>query len=335
MRELLEKLTLHQGLSRGEARAALENTTAGSYSEPEIAAFVTTYLMGDIRPYELAGFRDALLELCIPVDLGGIDAIDMCGTGGDGKNTFNISTTASFVVAGAGYSVCKHGNYGVSSACGSSNVLEALGYVFAKEADAIREEVNKFGISFIHAPFFHPALKSVAGVRRALGVKTFFNMLGPLVNPARPTHQIVGVFSLSLLRLYRYLLEEQTTQFCVVHSLDGYDEISLTAPAKVVDRNGEYILYPKHFGLVPVSPEALFGGADVESSKDILLKVLDAHGSPEQEGAVLANAALAIKCFNPAEAIEACYAEAHDSLHGGHAASILKSIVEHSKKRSA
>lgn len=334
MKELLQKLLAHQGLSRDEARDLLLDITRGTFSDPAIAAIMTSYLAGRIHADELAGFCDALYELCEPVELNGLRAIDMCGTGGDGKNTFNISTTAAFVVAGAGYKVCKHGNYGVSSPCGSSNVIESLHYRFPQTGEEVIRELESIGISFLHAPFFHPALKSVAGVRKILGVKTFFNMLGPLVNPARPQHQLVGVFSLELVRLYSYLLDERQVEYCIVYSLDGYDEVSLTAPVKITGNRTERILYPADLGLAPVQPEQLGGGSDVMANRKILLSILQGQATKAQEHVVLANAALAIQCFNRDRTIGECYQEAVDSLHSGRALGKLNSLIAQSKIRA-
>jgi len=208
MKKILNRLFEHEKLTRDEAREVLSKIAANDYNDSQVAAFITVYLMRTVSKDELSGFRDALLDLCLKVDMNGIESIDLCGTGGDGKNTFNVSTLSSFVVAGAGYKVTKHGNYGVSSVCGSSNVLEAVGYNFTNNIDQLKAQLDKTNIAFFHAPLFHPAMKSVAPVRRNLGVKTFFNMLGPIVNPVRPTHQISGVFSLKLLRLYQFILQE-------------------------------------------------------------------------------------------------------------------------------
>ena len=234
MREILNRLINNQKLSREEAKKVLTGLASGEYNNSQVTAFLTVYLMRAITVHELEGFRDAMLELCNPVDLEGYDAIDVCGTGGDGKNTFNISTISSFVVAGAGVNVAKHGNYGVSSVSGSSNVLELLGVKFSGDADQMKRSMDASGICFMHAPLFHPAMKNVGPIRRELGIKTFFNMLGPMVNPAFPPNQLVGVFSLELARLYGYLYQNTTKNFSIVHALDGYDEISLTSDFKLI-----------------------------------------------------------------------------------------------------
>jgi len=244
-----------------------------------------------------------------------------------GKNTFNISTLSSFVVAGAGYKVTKHGNYGVSSVCGSSNVLEHLGYTFTNDTDQLKRQLDKSNICFLHAPLFHPALASVGPIRRQLGVKTFFNMLGPLVNPARPTRQSVGVFNLNLARLYAYLHEGLDKNYCIIHALDGYDEISLTGKAKVINNSGEYIVESEHFGLPQHRQEDIFGGDDIASAAKIFLQLLKNESTTEQKNAVLANSALAIQCFDPAKDIKDCVAEASVSIESGAAFTAFEKLV--------
>ena len=232
MKDILNRLINHETISKEEARNVLVNISAGKYNHSQIAAFLTVYMMRSITLEELEGFRDALLEMCLSTDLAQYDPIDLCGTGGDGKDTFNISTLACFVTAGAGVKVAKHGNYGVSSGCGSSNVMEHLGIKFSNEQDFLKRSMDEAGICFLHAALFHPAMKNVAPIRKELGVKTFFNMLGPMVNPAFPKNQVVGVFSLELARMYAYLYQKTDKNFTILHALDGYDEISLTGNTK-------------------------------------------------------------------------------------------------------
>ena len=266
MKEILNYLYEHKTLGREEARSVLTNIAKGVYNHSQIASFISVYLMRSITVEELTGFRDALLGLCIPVDLSQYDAIDLCGTGGDGKDTFNISTLTSFVVAGAGIKVAKHGNYGVSSSCGSSNLMEHAGYRFTNDADRLRAEIEEAGLCFLHAPLFNPAMKNVAPVRRELGVKTFFNMLGPMVNPGFPARQLVGVYSLELARIYSYLYQATDKNYVIVHSLDGYDEISLTGPCKVITREMEKILQPADLMLNRYDPVQLSGGKTVREA---------------------------------------------------------------------
>ena len=237
MKVLLNRLINHESISANEAKQILISISKGDYNQAQIASFLTVYMMRSITVAELQGFRDALLELCIAVDLKDYNPIDLCGTGGDGKNTFNISTLSSFVTAGAGVAVAKHGNYGVSSACGSSNVLEAIGVTFSNDANHLKQAIETANICVLHAPMFHPAMKNVAPIRKALGIKTFFNMLGPMVNPSFPKHQMVGVFNLELLRLYNYLYQQTDKNYSIVHDLGGYDELSLTNNAKIASNH--------------------------------------------------------------------------------------------------
>jgi anthranilate phosphoribosyltransferase len=294
MKEILNKLIEHQWLSREESRRVLIEVASGTFNTSQIAAFLTVYMMRSVTIEELEGFRDALLELCYSVDLAEYQAIDLCGTGGDGKNTFNISTLASFVVAGAGIPVSKHGNYGVSSACGSSNVLEYLGIRFSADSDFLKKSMDQAGICILHAPLFHPAMKEVAPIRRELGVKTFFNMLGPMVNPAFPKYQMVGVFNLELARMYGYLYQNTDKTYSILHGLDGYDEITLTGPAKVLGNKVESILNPEDFGLTKITAQELKGGDSIEKAAQIFIDVLQGKGTPSQEAVVCVNAGMAI-----------------------------------------
>ncbi len=326
MKKILNHLFEHRKLTRDESREVLTNIANGAYNESQIAAFLTVYLMRSISVEELAGFREALLDLCIKVDLDGTPAIDLCGTGGDGKNTFNISTLASFVAAGAGAKVAKHGNYGVSSVCGSSNVMEHLGYVFKNDPDQLRRELDGAGICFLHAPLFHPAMKNVAPVRRALGIKTFFNMLGPLVNPAFPSAQFTGVFSLELGRIYLYPLQETERKFTVVHTLGGYDEVSLTDRTAHLTNDGEGMLTPADFGGA-VAPESIFGGDTVEDASKLFTQILSGKGTEQQNRVVVANAALALQTYGAADSLEDCIVTAEESLVSGKAMGVLKKLI--------
>ncbi|MCB9197651.1 MAG: anthranilate phosphoribosyltransferase [Flavobacteriales bacterium] len=314
MKHILEKLYKHETFTQEESRKILIEIASGIYNNYQIASFLTTFIMRKITLDELKGFRKALLELAIPIDLSDYDPIDLCGTGGDGKNTFNISTLSSFVVAGAGIPVAKHGNYGVSSVSGSSNVLEQLGIRFETQEDALKRQLDKANICFLHAPLFHPALKRVAQVRKELGVKTFFNMLGPLVNPSTPKKQLTGVFSLELARIYQYLLDEEGIKFTIVHAMDGYDEISLTGDAKVMNNNSQTVLCAKDFGLPHNSPESIYGGDTVAESADIFLKIINGKGTQAQNNAVIANAALAIQIAQPDLTLLEAVAIAEDAL---------------------
>ena len=283
--------------------------------------------MRSIRDVELEGFRDAMYDLCLKVDFSGYDLIDLCGTGGDGKNTFNISTLASFIVAGAGYKVAKHGNYGVSSNCGSSNVMEYLGYKFSNQPKELFRGLDHANITFLHAPLFHPAMKTVAPIRRDLGSKTFFNMLGPLVNPANPKYQSVGVFSLELARLYGYIYQKTDKHFSILHALDGYDEISLTGDFKLINNLGEYIITLKDLGMDTVHAEQISGGDTIEKAATIFRSSLNGTGTNQQNQVVLANAALAIQTFDMTKSFEDCYDEAEVSLKSKRALNSLTTLI--------
>lgn len=327
MKAILNQLIRHEQLSREQARQVIINIAEDQYNLSQISAFLTVFMMRSISLEELEGFRAALLELCVAVDLSEFDAIDLCGTGGDEKNTFNISTLSAFVTAGAGIKVTKHGNYGVSSGCGSSNVLEALGICFSSECDFLKNSIDKAGICILHAPLFHPAMKNIAQVRRDLGVKTFFNMLGPLVNPALPKYQLTGVFNLELARLYYYLFQKKTTQFTVIHALDGYDEISLTGATKVFSNSGERILTPQHFGVLSQPASAIFGGETVDSSAAIFMNILQNKGSQEQQNVVFANAGMAIATVEALSPIQG-FEKAKESLVSGKALKAFKTLQQ-------
>ncbi|NCO63003.1 MAG: anthranilate phosphoribosyltransferase [Flavobacteriales bacterium] len=330
MKHLLNRLINHESISSEEAKQALVNISNGLYNQSQIASFLTVYMMRNITLEELRGFRDALLELCIPIDLKEFNAIDLCGTGGDGKDTFNISTLASFVTAGAGVKVAKHGNYGVSSACGSSNVMEYLGIKFSNDEDFLKHSIDKAGICVLHAPLFHPAMKNVAPIRRELGVKTFFNMLGPMVNPSFPKNQMVGVFNLELLRLYGYLYQNTGKNYAIVHALDGYDEISLTGKAKVISNNAEIMFSPEDLGISEISQESIFGGNTVESSAKIFMDVIQGNGTKQQNNVVCANAGLAIATTNQIDHKQG-FDMAKESLLSGKGLKALQTIQELSK----
>ncbi|MEM9078015.1 MAG: anthranilate phosphoribosyltransferase [Bacteroidota bacterium] len=327
MKETLNRLINHEILSKEDAKQILVNIAKGDYNTSQIAAFLTVYMMRSITIEELEGFRDALLELCLAVDLSDYNPIDLCGTGGDGKDTFNISTLASFVTAGAGIKVTKHGNYGVSSKCGSSNVMEFLGIKFSNDADFLKKSIDEAGICVLHAPLFHPAMKNVAPIRRELAVKTFFNMLGPMVNPAFPKNQMVGVFNLELARMYGYLYQNTDKNFTVLHALDGYDEISLTGATKTISNGSEGMLSPSDFGVSKIPASSIVGGEDVSDSAQIFMNILQGKGTEEQNNVVCANAGVAISTvegISPKLGFE----KAKESLLGGKGLKTLKKLQE-------
>ncbi|MHA6281318.1 anthranilate phosphoribosyltransferase [Salinimicrobium sp. CAU 1759] len=327
MKEILNRLINHETISKEEARGVLVDISAGKFNESQIAAFLTVYMMRSITLQELEGFRDALLEMCLATDLAQFDPIDLCGTGGDGKDTFNISTLASFVTAGAGVKVAKHGNYGVSSSCGSSNVMEHLGIKFSNEQDFLERSMEEAGICFLHAALFHPAMKNVAPIRKNLGVKTFFNMLGPMVNPAFPKNQVVGVYSLELARMYAYLYQKTDKNFTILHALDGYDEISLTGNTKMITNNAEAMLRPADFDLDTIKASQISGGDSIGSAAEIFMNVLSNKGTAAQENVVCANAAVAINTAKNT-GLENAFFEAKESLRSGRALNALKKLQQ-------
>lgn len=328
MKHILSHLFEYKVLDKEQAKDVLIGIGTGKYSNSEIASFLTTYAMRSITVEELEGFRDGLLELCLSIDLSAYDPIDVCGTGGDGKDTFNISTLSCFVVAGAGQKVAKHGNHGVSSMCGSSTVLEYLGAKFTNDKDYLERKIDQAGVCFLHAPLFHPAMKNVAPVRKELGVKTFFNMLGPMVNPVSPKKQLVGVFSLELARLFAYLYQQTDKQFLVLHALDGYDEVSLTGAFKIITAHSEQVLTPSHLGLQTLRAGDLSGGETVEESARIFMNVLNDTATPSQKQAVLANAAMALYCANPALSLTDAVETARESLESKKALAAFKKLIE-------
>src|SRR6187402_1504801 len=330
MKTILNKLINHEVLSKEEAKQVLINISSGQYNPSQISAFLTVFMMRSITIDELSGFREALLELCIRMDLTNYNTIDLCGTGGDGKDTFNISTLASFVAAGAGIKVAKHGNYGVSSISGSSNVMEKLGIKFSNDNDFIEKCIDQAGIAILHAPLFHPAMKNVGPIRKELGVKTFFNMLGPMVNPSFPQNQLVGVFNLELARMYGYLYQNTPVNFTILHSLDGYDEVSLTGPTKIITSTKEGMLNPSDFGVRLLQQNEIEGGKSIEESAEMFLNIISGKGTEAQNNVVCANAGLAIATVNgctPKEGFEL----AKESLLSGKGLKALNKLQELSK----
>ena len=326
MKHILNRLINHETISAEEAKQILINISKGDYNQSQIASFLTVFMMRSVTLEELKGFRNALLELCIPVDLSAYNPIDLCGTGGDGKDTFNISTLSSFITAAAGIPVAKHGNYGVSSACGSSNVLESLGVTFSNDVDFLERAIATTGICVLHAPLFHPAMKNVAPIRRELGVKTFFNMLGPMVNPSAPKNQMVGVFNLELLRLYTYLYQDSDKNYSLVHDLGGYDEISLTNSVKIVSNKSEVLFSAEDLGLQNNSQQAIFGGNSVAEASKIFKTIIAGQGTEAQNNVVCANAGLAIATAKQLTHIEG-YELAKEALFSGKANQCLTKLI--------
>ncbi|TKK70161.1 anthranilate phosphoribosyltransferase [Ilyomonas limi] len=328
MKKILQHLFEHKTLSYEQAKETLLAISKGLYNDTEVTAFITVFLMRSITIEELRGFRDALIELCVNVDLNGYKVIDIVGTGGDGKNTFNISTLACFVVAGAGQKVAKHGNYGATSVSGASNVMEQLGYKLSSDNAKLQREVAAANICFMHAPLFHPALKTVAPIRKNFGLRTFFNMLGPMVNPASPNYQLVGVYNLEMARIYNYLLQQNDKPFTIIHSLDGYDEISLTNDTKVITNKGEFLYTPEQLGKRIVEQQDLYGGNTVEEAAKLFRKIIMGEGTWAQNAVVLANAAMALQCTGNFSSYNDAYEAAVESLEGGKAYQCLQTLIE-------
>ena len=326
MKKILNRLTQYETLTENESRNIIIDISEGKLNTSQISSFLTIFMIRNITIEELNGFRKALIELSLKIDLKEFDPIDLCGTGGDEKDTFNISTLASFVTAGSGVKVAKHGNYGVSSSCGSSNVLEYLDLKFNNDSDKIRKAVDKANICFLHAPLFHPAMKNVAPVRKELGLKTFFNMLGPMVNPSMPEKQVVGVYNLELARIYNYLYQTTDINYNIIHSIDGYDEISLTNGTKVYSRESEFILGSEDFNLKDIDSKNIIGGKDIKSSSKIFIDVLNGKGSTDQENVVCANASLAIAISKDVSIIEA-FNQAKESIKTKNALKCFNDLI--------
>jgi anthranilate phosphoribosyltransferase len=325
MEQLLNKLVNHESLSKEQARGVLVSISEGKYNSSQIASFLTVYRMRPLTLEELEGFRDALLDLCLAVDIAHYNTIDLCGTGGDGKNTFNISTLASFVTAGADVLVSKHGNYGVSSISGSSNVMEYLGVKFSTDPDFLKRCLDQARICLLHAPLFHPAMKNVAPIRKELGVKTFFNMLGPMVNPAFPKNQLVGVFDLELARMYGYIYQKGVKNYTILHAMDGYDEVSLTGSVKVISNSSETVLQPEDFGLQKTKQSDIYGGESIKKAAEIFMNILNGFGTVAQNNVVCANAGLAIATVQKCT-LKQGILQAQESLMSGNALSSLQKL---------
>jgi anthranilate phosphoribosyltransferase len=327
MKELLYRLFEHQYLNRDEAKTVLTNMAEGKYTDAQIAAFVTVYLMRSITVDELIGFREALLEMRVPVSLSEYNPIDIVGTGGDNHNTFNISTLSCFVLAGAGYKVAKHGNYGATSVSGASNVMEQHGVKFTRDNDLLRRSIEETNIAYLHAPLFNPALKTVAPVRKALQVRSFFNVLGPLVNPIQPKRNMLGVFNLKMARLYYYMYQQENIDFIIVHSLDGYDEISLTSDFKVIDKNGERMYSPESLNFERISQKELDGGNTPEDAAKIFDNILSNTSTKAQKNTVIINSAFAIRTIDSSLSLDACIDQAKESIESGVALNTLKKFI--------
>lgn len=335
MNKILSQLYDFTPLSDNEACDAMKIVVSAGCPESHSSAFVSAYMMRKPSVPELSGFRRALMDLCTPVSLSqAAEAVDIVGTGGDGKNTFNISTLTAVVTAAAGVPVIKHGNYGVSSMSGSSNVLEQLGYRFTDAIPELQSQLDRFNLCFLHAPLFHPAMKHIAPVRRSLGVRSFFNLLGPLCNPAGPGACMLGANSLETSRIYQYMLPETPLRYAVVHSLDGHDEISLTGDVKICTPQREVILTPGQLGFTPVDPRGLNGGQCVSEAAEIFMNILSGTGTSAQKNVVIANSAMAIQTARPATSYQDNIALVREVLEAGKAHSLFKQLLEHSYEHS-
>ena len=327
MKELLNKLYQHKRLSKLEAKQILKDIAAEKFNDAHLASFMTVFMMRPITVNELAGFREALKELAVPIDLSEFNTIDIVGTGGDGKDTFNISTLTSFIVAGTGQKVAKHGNYSVSSKSGSSDMLENFGYEFTNDQATLKSQLENANICFLHAPKFHPAMKAVGPTRKALALKTFFNILGPLVNPSSPQNSMLGTFNLEVARLYNYILQEEDANYGIVHALDGYDEISLTSGFKLFTKEGEQLIHPEDIGQKRIRPSEIFGGNSVKEAAKIFKNILEGNGTEAQNNVVLTNAAFALKIVDSNTSFEMAFEASKDSLFGGKAKECLGKLI--------
>jgi len=327
MKKILNDLYQHKKLSKSMAKKILLEIAASQYNEAHLASFMTVFMMRPITVDELSGFREALLELAIKVDLSEYNTIDIVGTGGDGKDTFNISTLTSFIVAGTGQKVAKHGNYSVSSKSGSSDMLQSFGYEFTNDESILRSHLEKANICFLHAPKFHPAMKAVGPTRKALALKTFFNMLGPLVNPSSPQNLLLGTFNLEIARLYHYILQDEKSNYGIIHALDGYDEISLTSEFKVFTKSGEELIYPEDIGQKRILQTDIYGGDSVTTAAKIFKNIIEGKGTKAQNNVVLTNAAFALKIIDANRTFDEAFSLAKDSLFGKKAAQCLQQLI--------
>jgi len=330
--QLINKLINQEILNEFESKKLLVNITNGTYNDSQIVVVLTALQMRSVTVQELLGFQKALLKMSKKITLNVDNCIDVCGTGGDSKNTFNISTITAFVLATAGYKVVKHGNYGVSSFCGSSTILEKIGYIFTDNQQNLQNQLDQTNICFLHAPLFHPCLKRVSTIRQDLGIRTFFNFLGPLVNPIQPNLQLVGVFNLKIARLYKGILAKQRQKFSIVHTIDGYDEISLTAPLKVFSKQSEQVFYPQDLSKLKVSETDLFGGQTIDEAEHIFNKIVNGEGTEIQNEVIICNVALGIMCFEPNLSLKEAQQQAKTILLSGKVSETVKKVIQISQQ---
>ena len=329
MKDILNRMLNHEELTREETRDILVGITRSEYPNEQITALLTALQMRGITVDELLGFRDGILETGVPVPLDCDRYIDVVGTGGDRKNTFNISTTSCFVIAGAGYKVAKHGNYAATSTSGASNVIANHGVKFTDDIDRLNRCINECGIVYLHAQLFAKAMKFVGPIRKALQFPTCFNLLGPIVNPSKPQCQLLGVANLDQMRLYNNVYQKIGLDYGIVNSIDGYDELSLTGDFKVTTNNYERIFKPSDLGFSIIKPDELRAGANEQEAKEIFDAVLANTALPAQKNVVLANAAFAIQVLEKGKKdIEECIDIARESIDSGKALDTFKKFVE-------
>ncbi len=329
IKAIFNRLLNHEELKREETKELLIAITRGEFNDAEIAALLTAIQMRGISVEELLGFRDGILATGVPVPLDCDRYIDVVGTGGDRKNTFNISTTACFVIAGAGYKVAKHGNYAATSVSGASNVIKNHGVNFTADLDKLNRSINECGIVYLHAQLFAKAMKFVGAIRKALPFPTFFNLLGPIINPSKPQCQLLGVANLNQMRLYQQVYQKIGIDYGIVNSIDGYDEISLTGPFKVTTADYERVFKPAELGFDIAKPEEIQAGATEEEAKEIFDNVLANKALPAQKNIVLANAAFGIQVYEKGKkTIEECIDIARESIDSGKALNTFKKFVE-------
>lgn len=329
IKAIFNRLLNHEELKREETKELLIAITRGKLNDAEIAALLTAIQIRGISVEELLGFRDGILATGVPVPLDCDRYIDVVGTGGDRKNTFNISTTACFVIAGAGYKVAKHGNYAATSVSGASNVIKNHGVNFTADLDKLNRSINECGIVYLHAQLFAKAMKFVGAIRKALPFPTFFNLLGPIINPSKPQCQLLGVANLDQMRLYQQVYQKIGIDYGIVNSIDGYDEISLTGPFKVTTADYERVFKPAELGFDIAKPEEIQAGATEEEAKEIFDNVLANTALPAQKNIVLANAAFGIQVYEKGKkTIEECIDIARESIDSGKALNTFKKFVE-------
>ncbi|WP_185860906.1 anthranilate phosphoribosyltransferase [Blattabacterium cuenoti] len=330
MNKILENLFLEKTLTKQEAKNLFIELSKGKINKTQIVAITTIYNMRNPTLEEIVGFRQAIMEVSIRINLEEFNALDIVGTGGDGKNTFNISTLACFIVAGTGEKVIKHGSFNSSSITGSSNILKGLGYHFTNKEENLKNQLDKIGFCYLHAPIFHPVLSTVSEIRKELGMKTIFNTLGPLLNPGNPKNQLLGVNNLELARIYYYMYQNTRNNYAIIHSLDGYDEITLTSDVKCYSPKGErfYSIEELEIGnkKMKINPHELIGGKNTEENIRIFTSVLSGEGTLAQNKVVLTNATFALSLLNK-DSLENNYDKANRSLKSGKAKNILKKLL--------